>query len=81
MDDPLATQLVAVLMDVCRYGVDTEPGVDALQSGVRAILRDHRPSLALGVAIIGWAGAVEGVAEARGMDPCKIVAEYVGEEP
>jgi hypothetical protein len=81
MDDPLTTQVVAVLMDVCRYGVDTEPGIDALQAGVREILRDHRPSFALGLAIAGWAGAIEGVAEVRGVDPCKIVAEYVGEAP
>lgn len=81
MDDPLATQLLAVLMDVCRYGVDTEPGVDALQSGVREILRDHRPTLALGMAISGWAGVIEGVAEVRGVDPCRIVAEYVGGAP
>jgi hypothetical protein len=72
--DAVEADVVAVLADACRPGMDSDAGVAALNAGIRRLLATHRAYDVLGVALCGWGGLVEATAERAGVDAAQLIA-------
>lgn len=82
-EQAIMTEMLAVLADVhAAGGVDTDPGWEALLAGARSVSAiGRKPYFLLVIALSGWLGALEGAAEAAGIDLSEVIARYAAGIP